>query len=104
MWGPALTGTPRTEVVDLEPGAQVTLFLNTDPLNPLSARVTRSSYEPQPQKDGTLAYVVQADLMEGHGFPRIGMRGTAKIFAEPVSLGYYLFRKPLAYLRQTIGF
>lgn len=92
------------DVVDLEPGAQVTLFLNTDPLNPLAARVTRSSYEPQQQKDGTLAYVVQADLLEGHGFPRIGMRGTAKIFAEPVSLGYYLFRKPLAYLRQTIGF
>jgi multidrug resistance efflux pump len=92
------------DVVDLEPGAEVTLFLNTDPLNPLSARVTRSSYEPQQQKDGTLAYVVQADLLGGHGFPRIGMRGTAKIFAEPVSLGYYLFRKPLAYLRQTIGF
>lgn len=92
------------DVVDLEPGAPVTVFLNTDPLNPLSARVIRSSYEAQPQKDGTLAYVVQAELMDGHGFPRIGMRGTAKIFAEQVSLGYYLFRKPLAYLRQTAGF
>lgn len=42
--------------------------------------------------------------MEGHGFPRIGMRGTAKIYAEQVSLGYYLFHKPLAYVRQTIGY
>ncbi len=92
------------DVVDLEPGAPVTVFLNTDPLHPLSARVIRSSYEAQPQKDGTLAYVVQAELMDGHGFPRIGMRGTAKIFAEQVSLGYYLFRKPLSYLRQTAGF
>lgn len=91
------------DVVDLEPGARVTVFLNTDPLNPLSARVTRASYEALPQKDGTLAYVVQADLLDGHGFPRIGMRGTAKIYADQVTLGYYLFRKPLAYLRQTVG-
>jgi HlyD family secretion protein len=95
---------PPADVVDLEPGAPGTVFLNTNPLHPLSARVIRSSYEAQPQKDGTLAYVVQAELMDGHGFPRIGMRGTAKIFADSVSLGYYLFRKPLAYLRQTVGF
>ena len=95
---------PPADVVDLEPGAPGTVFLNTNPLHPLSARVIRSSYEAQPQKDGTLAYVVQAELMDGHGFPRIGVPGTAKIFADSVSLGYYLFRKLFAYLRQTVGF
>lgn len=89
--------------IQLEPGAEVKVFLNIDPLNPLSARLTRSSYEAMPQPDGSLAYVVQAELLEGHGFPRIGLRGTAKIYAEQVSLGYYLFRKPLAFLRQYSG-
>lgn len=92
------------DAVDLEPGAEVKVFLNIDPLNPLTAKVRRSSYEALPQPDGTLAYVVQADLMEGHGFPRIGLRGTAKIFAEDVSLAYYLFRKPLGFLRQHFGY
>ena len=92
------------DAVDLEPGAEVKVFLNIDPLNPLKARVTRSSYEALAQPDGTLAYVVQAELMEGHGFPRIGLRGTAKLYAEEVSLAYYLFRKPLAFVRQQLGF
>jgi len=95
---------PPDDAVDLEPGAQVKVFLNIDPLNPLNARVTRSSYEALPQADGTLAYVVQAELLEGHGFPRIGLRGTAKLYAEDVSLAYYLFRKPLAFFRQQFGF
>lgn len=95
---------PPADAVDLEAGAEVKIFLNIDPLNPLTAKVRRSSYEALPQPDGTLAYVVEADLMEGHGFPRIGLRGTAKIYAEEVSLAYYLFRKPLAFLRQHFGY
>lgn len=92
------------DAIRLEAGTEVKVFLNIDPLNPLAARVTRSSYEAMPQPDGSLAYVVQAELLEGHGFPRIGLRGTAKIYAEQVSLGYYLFRKPLAFLRQHFGY
>jgi multidrug resistance efflux pump len=92
------------DAVDLEPGAEVKVFLNINPLDPLMAKITRSSYEAQPQADGTLAYVVQAELMEGHGFPRIGLRGTAKIYAEEVTLAYYLFRKPVSFIRQRMGF
>lgn len=92
------------DAVQLEPGAEMKVFLNIDPLNPLDARVLRSSYEAIPQADGTLAYVVQGELLEGHGFPRIGLRGTAKIYAEKVSLAYYIFRKPLAFVRQHLGF
>ena len=92
------------DAVDLEPGAEVKVFLNINPLEPLNARITQASYEAVPQPDNTLAYVVQAELLEGHGFPRIGLRGTAKIYAEEVTLAYYLFRKPVAFIRQRIGF
>jgi hypothetical protein len=92
------------DAIRLEAGTEVKVFLNIDPLNPLTGRVTRSSYEAMAQPDGSLAYVVQVELLEGHGFPRIGLRGTAKIYAEQVSLGYYLFRKPLAFLRQHFGY
>ena len=94
---------PPEDAVDLESGAEVKIFLNNDPLNPLTGTVILSSYEALPQPDNTLAYVVQAELMAGHNFPRIGLRGTAKLYAEQVSLGYYLFRKPLAYLRRSVG-
>ena len=35
--------------------------------------------------------------------PRIGLRGTAKVYGSKVSLFYYLFRKPITFMRQLIG-
>jgi multidrug resistance efflux pump len=91
------------DAVELEPGARVVVFLHADPLSSLEAKITRSSYEAVPSPDGTLAYVVRAELRPGHKFPRVGLRGTAKVYAGRVSLAYYLFRKPLGYLRRAMG-
>jgi hypothetical protein len=93
---------PPDDAVDLEPGAPVDLLLHVDPLSPLEATIERASYEATPAADGTLAYVVHAQLAAG-ALPRIGLRGTAKIYAGRVTLGYYLLRKPLAYVRRTLG-
>jgi hypothetical protein len=94
---------PPEDAVELERGSEVNLLLHVDPLSPLQAKIDRSSYEATVAPDGTLAYVVRAELLPGQGLPRIGLRGTAKIYAERVTLGYYLLRKPLAFLRRTLG-
>jgi hypothetical protein len=94
---------PPDDAVELEPGAKVDLLLHVDPLSPLDAKIERASYEATPAPDGTLAYVIRAQLLPGQGLPRIGLRGTAKIYAGRVSLGYYLLRKPLAYARRSLG-
>lgn len=94
---------PPEDAVELERGSEVNLLLHVDPLSPLRAMIERTSYEPTIAADGTLAYVVRADLILGQGLPRIGLRGTAKIYAERVTLGYYMLRKPLAYFRRTLG-
>ena len=94
---------PPEDAVELEPGAEVNLILHVDPLSSLEATIERASYEATLAPDGTLAYVVRARLKPGQGLPRIGLRGTAKIYAGRVTLGYYLLRKPLAFLRRSIG-
>jgi hypothetical protein len=91
------------DVVELEVGAEVTVFLHVNPLSSLSARITRASYEALPTPEGKLAYWVRAELLPGHEVPRIGLRGTAKVRAGQVSLAFYLLRKPLAFLRRTLG-
>jgi hypothetical protein len=73
-----------------------------NPLSPFDAEIERASYEATPAPDGTLAYLVRARLLPGQGLPRIGLRGTAKVYAERVSLGYYLLRKPLAFVRRSL--
>lgn len=94
---------PPDDAVELEPGGKVELLLHVNPLSPFDAEIERASYEATPGPDGALAYLVRARLLPGQGLPRIGLRGTAKVYAGRVSLGYYLLRKPLAFVRRSLG-
>jgi multidrug resistance efflux pump len=93
---------PPEDAVQLELGSEVSVFLNVDPLSPLKAKIVQTSYETITMPDNSLAYVVKAQLAQGF-LPRIGLRGTAKVYAEEVSLGYYLMRKPILFLRKSLG-
>ena len=93
---------PPEDAVQLEKGSEVSVFLNIDPLSPLKARIVQTSYETITMPDNSLAYVVKAQLEPGN-LPRIGLRGTAKVYAEQVSLGYYLMRKPILFIRKSFG-
>ena len=90
-----------SDAISLEPGAQVALFLDSDPLQRHSARLERAAYEAQPTSGGQLAYRLDASFDQAP--PRIGLRGTAKIFGDRAPLALYLLRKPLAGLRQSVG-
>ncbi|BAI76892.1 hypothetical protein AZL_f01320 (plasmid) [Azospirillum sp. B510] len=98
---------PVGDALVLEPGSPVELFLNVDPLHPLQARLTHASYEAGLSAAGVLSYRVKAALEPGRNPgeapPRIGLRGTAKILGDRVPLALYLFRRPLALLRQSLG-
>jgi multidrug efflux pump subunit AcrA (membrane-fusion protein) len=89
------------DAIDLEAGSEVALFLDSDPLNRHAARLERLAYEAQTSAAGQLAYRLDASFAEAP--PRIGLRGTAKLFGQRVPLVLYLLRRPLAALRQTVG-
>jgi multidrug resistance efflux pump len=89
-----------------QPGVPVRLFLDDDPLAPLSGVLESVGYRPRVTDQGVAAYRVLASLEwpEGAPPPRIGLTGTARIQGERVPLALYLFRRPLAVLRQRLGF
>ncbi|MCG6575149.1 HlyD family efflux transporter periplasmic adaptor subunit [Pseudomonas sp. AF32] len=89
------------DAIALTPGAQVALFLDSDPLQRHLAWLERSAYEAQPTAAGQLAY--RLDARFDATAPRIGLRGTAKIFGDRAPLALYLLRRPLAGLRQSVG-
>lgn len=93
---------PPEDAVQLELGGEVSVFLNVDPLSPLKAKIVQTSYETITMPDSSLAYMIKAQLAPGL-LPRIGLRGTAKVYAEEVSLGYYLLRKPILFMRKSLG-
>jgi hypothetical protein len=95
---------PVADAITLNSGAEVDFFLNVAPDAPLHAKLRQTSYEAVPSPSGVLGYRLKAELTDPASPPRIGLRGTAKIYGDQVSLFYYLIRRPLAAARQLLGF
>lgn len=102
---------PIDDAVVLEPGADVSLFLNTAPHQPLPARLTGTSYKARVTDHGVLAYRLRAGFVapaEAGGVetapaPRLGLKGVARLYGPPVTLAYYVLRRPLAAARLWLG-
>ncbi|MGE5475264.1 MAG: efflux RND transporter periplasmic adaptor subunit [Bacteroidales bacterium] len=91
------------DVGEVRPGGTLTLFLNVAPLSPLKARVRSVAYEGSARPDATIAHRVRATLADGQVKPRLGLKGTARIDGDTVPLVWWLFRRPLAAIRQFVG-
>ena len=92
---------PVADAIGLEQGAEIALFLDSDPLIRDGATLERAAYQAQSTSSGQLAYRLDATFDAGP--PRIGLRGTAKVFGDRAPLALYLLRRPLAALRQAVG-
>ncbi len=92
------------DAIVLANGAPVKLFLDADPLNPISATVTQASHEAKEVASGVLSYRLTGDLAADQPLPRIGARGTAQVSGQDAALFFYLFRRPISFLRQRFGF
>ena len=95
---------PTKDSLLIQDSAEVRVFLDSDPLNSLDAEVIRTSYKPELTPENILAYRIYASIEDVAQNPRIGLRGTAKIYGEKTSLFYYLFRVPINLTRQFVGF
>lgn len=91
------------DAISLPVDAPMRLFLNIQPEKPLDAVLTRASYQSYQGPDGVLAYRLKARLTDDGVPPRIGLKGTAKVYGESVPFAYTLFRRPFAALRQWLG-
>lgn len=98
-----LVWLPVADALNLEPGAPIRLFLHTSPLNPLSATLLQTSYQAVMSPEGVSAYRLRGQFEEGTERARIGLRGTARVSGDWATLGYYLFRRPIAAVREWTG-
>lgn len=94
---------PVADAITLTPGTDIELFLAIHPNHSYAATLRYASYRADFSPEGVLAYRLKASLTDPREPPRLGLRGTAKIYGEEVSLFYYLLRRPLAMARQLFG-
>ena len=90
------------DALPLAVGSAVKVFLNTDPLTPLSATLRYVAHEAVERPDGHPAYRVRATLAPGQPV-RVGLKGTARLEGEQVALIYWILRRPLAAARAWAG-
>ena len=95
---------PVKESIVLQEGARIKVYLDSDPLNPLEAKLVEASYRAQPDRRDILSYSLKAQLTDTNQvLPRIGVQGTAQVYSEKASLAYVIFRRPYAAFRQYTG-
>ncbi len=96
---------PVGDAVILQNDARVKLYMNSDPLDAVEARLHNIAYEASMSKANILSYRLTARAQEtGDRQFRLGSRGTAQLFGSDVPLFYFLFRRPLSSLRTMLTF
>lgn len=93
---------PVGDDIELDRGSPVQLFLAASPDKSIAASLSTLAYEAQ-DHEGTLVFKLLADFTKEISLPRIGQRGTVRIEGKKVTLFYYIFRRPIAFLRQKFG-
>ncbi len=94
---------PAADHIEVEPGDVITLYPQGSPLASFDARVISVAYRAQPTSGGYLAYRIKARFLAGQSPPRIGQSGTARVRGPWAPLAYVVLRRPLATLRQWLG-
>ena len=94
---------PVKDALNIQKGANMKLFLHTDPLNPITATLEQTSYQASLSPENVSSYRLKGAFVVKQNLPRIGLRGTARISGEWSNLGYYLFRRPIAATREWTG-
>lgn len=93
---------PAAEAMPFVLDSEVVLYLDIDPLNPLSGRLSFAAYEATPTPEAKLVYLLKADFAPQTTLPRLGLKGTAKVYGREVTLFHALFHRPIAALRRLV--
>ena len=95
---------PVRDAIVLKEGAEVNVYLDAFPLDTMKARVTHASYQAETVDTQKLAYRIRAEMSAPHSvLARIRSPGTAQAYGERVPLIFYLLRRPISVIRQSIG-
>ena len=92
------------DAIVLHDQARVKIFLDSDPLRSIDAKLVRTSYRARMRESQQLAFrlVAEADPAAVSAL-RLGARGTAQVYSDRVPFIFYLLRRPIAAGRQWLG-
>lgn len=93
---------PVPDAINLEVGADIRVYLQTRPLDALTATLEQTSYQATLSPNGVASYRVRGRLIDGDK-AHIGLRGVAKVYGDRMPVAYWVMRRPVGALRQWVG-
>jgi len=93
---------PVSSSIKLEMGAKGNFFLYGQ-LSSVPIHLTALGYNAKLMPNKILAYELEADFINPKDSVQIGAQGTVELYGHRVPFIYYLLRRPLQALRQTLG-
>ncbi len=94
---------PAGDQIAVQPGAEIVFHPKAAPFSSYTAIVDSVAYRAEPDADNVLAYRIRAHFKSGEAAPRLGLMGSARVYANRVPLVYSIFRRPFAVVRQWFG-
>ncbi|MCE5316508.1 MAG: HlyD family efflux transporter periplasmic adaptor subunit [Parachlamydia sp.] len=94
---------PESDNIHFNRTERITIFLNPDPTQSYAARLTYLSPEITLTDQRIPSFLAEAEWAEQPKNMPLGVKGTAILYGDRVSLFYYIMRKPIATLRRFTG-
>lgn len=95
---------PESDNIILNSDKPIKVYLNVNPEIGYEARIIYIANESTVSEKHVPSFIADADWEEQPENTKLGLKGTAILYGEKVSLFYYIIRRPLAALRHLIGF
>jgi hypothetical protein len=93
----------ESDNIAFDPDHPVEVLLNCDPTHARQAHLRYVSIHCAMQDGQPVGYRAEADWISPPDDLKLGLRGSAVLYGPRVSLGYWLVRRPLAWIRTMTG-
>lgn len=94
---------PEGDNVEINRDVPITIYLNVSPEQSHNAMITYIANETVISDHQIPSFITEAHLTEMTPDIKLGLKGTAVLYGDKVSLFYYVMRKPWALLRRFTG-
>ncbi len=95
---------PEDDNISLNLKEPIKVFLNINPTVTRQAKLNFVSNATTITEKHVVSFLAEADWMEPQKDAKVGLKGTAVLYGEKVSLFYWIMRKPWIYVRNLLGF
>jgi hypothetical protein len=93
---------PVAEIIELKTDSLGNFFIYGQ-LSSLPIKITSLGYNAKLLPNKVLSYQLEAEFVDAKDMPQIGSQGNARLYGRRAPFIYYLLRRPIQAIRQTVG-